>query len=421
MKGRRAELNLLITVLALLVLACLCSSTASASIGIGVAPANFTIADALKGGTYEQTIKVFNTGDEAGTFTLSAEGDAAAWISFHNESAPDIPVAELTIPGKGNAPVLVKITIPNEIANADYTATIYAQSVPKMEESGGAVAHAIVRIPANVLIQVTGTQILKGTVKSITVADTEIDYPLKIKVEFQNEGNVIAKPAIDVTLTKNGALVDQFVHDDTGIKPGAEGVITVLWNTTGRATGEYLAAVNVSLGDEQLAAQTLPFKVLPFGALTRRGELRLLITEGEPLVNIVVKFIAQFENTGEIDTMAKFKGELYREGQLLEVLESDERFIETGETGELATYYKIQEPGTYTLKGRVLYSGKETAEKDISFEVPEVEAQGQPSTTASAPGFGDNLMLIAIVVLIAIVLVSIGLWAWRARRRERKT
>jgi hypothetical protein len=411
------EMKLMTSVGAALVLVYISATMASASIGIGVAPANFTIADAFKGGTYEQMIKIFNTGDEAGTFTLSAEGDAAAWISYYNESAPDIPLTELAIPGKGNAPVLVKIAIPKEIANADYTATIYAQSVPKMEETGGAVAHAVVRIPANVLIRVTGTQILKGTVKSITVADTEIEYPLKIKIEFRNEGNVIAKPAIHVTLTKNGALVDHFVHDETGVKPGAEGVITVLWNTTGRATGEYLAAVNVSLGDEQLAKQTLPFKVLPFGALTRRGELHLLIIEGEPLVNIVVKFIAQFENTGEIDTMAKFKGELYREGQLLEVLESDERFIETGETGELATYYKIQEHGTYTLKGRVLYSGKETAEKDISFEVPEVEAQGQPSTTASTktPGFDEEFTLIAIVV------VSIGLWARRVRRRERKT
>jgi uncharacterized membrane protein len=145
MKERSTELNLMITVLALLALMCVCSSTASASIGIGVAPANFTIADALKGGTYEQMIKIFNTGDEAGTFTLSAEGDAAAWISYYNESAPDIPLTELAIPGKGNAPVLVKIAIPKEIANADYTATIYAQSVPKMEETGGAVARS--RIP----------------------------------------------------------------------------------------------------------------------------------------------------------------------------------------------------------------------------------------------------------------------------------
>ncbi len=86
----------------------------------------------------------------------------------------------------------------------------------------------VIRIPSEILIQVTGTQILKGTVKSIITADTEIDYPLKIKVKFQNEGNVIAKPKIAVAITKNGELVDSFIYDETGIKPDKTDTITVL-------------------------------------------------------------------------------------------------------------------------------------------------------------------------------------------------
>jgi hypothetical protein len=378
---------------------------ASAGIGLGVAPASITITDALKGGTYERTITVFNTGDETGRFGLNAEGECADWISFYNETNPDILITEITIPGKDKAKVLVTFEIPEDIANADYTSTIYAQSTPKEEEAQGAAAMAVIRIPSEVLIQVTGTQILKGTVKSITTVDTEIEYPLKLKVEFQNEGNVIAKPEIVVGIMKEGKLVDSFVHDETGIKPAQEGTITVLWNTTGRDTGDYVANVTVSLDEELLSTKDLPFKVLPFGTLTRKGVLQSLSIEGEPFVNRFIKVHASFDNTGEIDTMAKFKGEIYHEGNLLDVLESDEMFVEVGETRKLTSYYKTLEAGSYAIKGRVFYAGKETEEKVVSFDVPEpeVEIEESPSPEEEKkeiPGFEAVLAITAMILML---------------------
>lgn len=381
---------------------------ANAGIGLGVSPASITISDAFKGGTYERTLTIFNSGDETGTFGLTSKGECADWISFYKEDATATPITEITIPGKDKAKVLVKFDIPEDIANADYTSIIYAQSIPKGEVGEGMGAQAVIRIPSEILIQVTGTQILKGTVKSITAADTEIDYPLKIKVDFQNEGNVIAKPKIAVGITKNGELVDSFVHDETGIKPAQEGTITVLWNTTGRDTGDYVANVAVSLGEELLATKDLPFKVLPFGSLTRKGVLQSLTIEGEPFVNRFIKVHADFENTGQIDTMAKFKGEVYHEGNLLDVLESEEMFVEVGETGKLTSYYKTLEAGSYTIKGHVFYAGKETAEKEVSFDVPVPVVEESPipeEEKKGTPGFEAVLALAALIVVLFLFKV----------------
>jgi len=400
------EMKLTTAALAVFLILSLCSSSiANAAIGLGISPASITISDAFKGGTYERTITVFNTGDETGTFELAAEGECADWISFYKPEEPNTPITEVTIPGKGKAKVLVKFDIPADIANANYTATIYARSIPEGGRGEGAVAHAVIRIPSKILIQVTGTQILKGSVKSITAADTEVGYPLKLKVVFQNEGNVIAKPKIAVTITKTGegVVVDRFVHEENGIKPGKEGIIKVLWNTTGRDTGDYIANVTVSLGDEVLATKDLHFKILPLGSLTRRGVLHSLAIGGEPLVNIVIKLVANFENTGEIDTMAKFKGEIYHEGNLLDVLGSEEMFVESGETAKLVSYYKILEPGNYTIKGRVLYAGKETEEKEVSFSVPVPEAEELGEDKNGIPGFE------AVFAIIALSFISIFL------------
>ena len=406
MKQKQIKIKLAVIIIASVILC----PAASAGIGLGISPASITISDAFKGGSYERTITVFNTGDETGTFGVTAEGECAGWISFYNGTKPDIPITEITIPGKDKVKVLVKFDIPENIANADYTSTIYAQSIPTGNITEGMGAMATIRIPSKVLIQVTGTQILKGTVKSITTMDIEIDYPLKVKVEFQNEGNVIAKPKIAVAITKNGELVDSFVHDETGIKPGETDTVTVLWNTTGRATGDYVANVTVSLGEDVLASKDLPFKVLPFGTLTRQGVLHSLTIEGEPLVNIVIKPVANFENTGQIDTMAKFKGEIYHEGNLLDVMESDEMFVEVGESGKLADYYKITEAGSYVIKGRVFYSGKETAEKEVSFTVPEVEVESETETETEI-----DYRIVAGLSILAIVAILLFLFIRKRR------
>lgn len=388
-------MKLVIAVIIAFLLLCLCS-TANADIGLGISPASITISDAFKGGTYERTITVFNTGDETGNFMLMAEGECADWISFYKG---DTPITEITISSKDKEKVLVKFDIPQEIANDDYTSTIYAQSVPgEMSPAEGAVAHAVVRIPSEVLIQVTGTQILKGTVKSITTTDIEIDYPLKIKVEFKNEGNVVAKPKIAVTITKDGKLVDSFVHDETGIKPDYEDTITVLWNTTGRETGDYTAGVEISLGNEVLTSNDLPFKILPFGTLTRQGELTSLTTEGDPLVGRVIKILADFNNTGKIDSRATFKGEVYRDGDFVDVIESDEMIVEVGETSRLTSYYKIQSSGRYEVKGCVLYEGKETATKEISFDVGSTKSKG----LFGIPGFSGLGLVLIITVLFTM-------------------
>ena len=133
------EMGLTVAVLAVFLIS-LCFTTANAGIGLGISPASITINDALRGGMYERTITIFNTGDEVGTFELTAEGECADWISFYKPEEPNTPIKKVTIPGKGKASVLVKFNIPADVANANYTATIYARSIPKGGGGEGAVA-----------------------------------------------------------------------------------------------------------------------------------------------------------------------------------------------------------------------------------------------------------------------------------------
>ena len=381
-----------------LILALSCSTVQA--VGLGVSPASFTVPDALKGGEYEKTITAFNTADDEGDFELSATGPGSEWITFYREGDPETPVTIIHIKRNDKQRILLKIKIAEDAANMEYIPTIYVQSIPpELEEAEGAVSQAVLRMPVRATIQVTGTQILKGTVKSITTSDTEIGYPLKIKVEFKNEGNVVAKPKIAVGIAKagGGELVDIFAHAETGIKPDKTDTITVLWNTTEQEIGDYTADVNVPLGDEVLATKSLPFKILPFGTLTRQGELTSLTTEGEPLVGRMIKILADFKNTGKIDSRTAFKGELYRDDEFVDTIESDEMWVEVGKTSQLTAYYKIPSSGRYEVKGCVLYEGKETNTEEVSFDVDSTN-----SGLFSTPVFYVSILIIAVVLILFI-------------------
>jgi hypothetical protein len=364
---------------------------------VGVSPPSFTIPNTVKGGEYESSIMVYNTANDEEAYELSATGPGSEWITFYRAEYPETSINKINIKGHSKARVLLKIKVADDAPSMEYRPTIFVSTIPsEATGEGGAVAQSVMKMPVTATIQVTGTQTLQGTVKSITAADTELGYPLRTTVEFQNKGNVVAKPKIAVNITKDGQLIDTSTHDETGIKPGKTDTVTVLWDTTGKEPGDYIASVDVSLGEEVLATEDLSFTILSSGTLTREGALNSVSIGGEPLIDRLIKILAQFENTGTGDTKAKFTGEVCRNGELVDVLESDEKLIAAGETANLVSYFRITIPGEYKINGLVLYEGKETEAKEVSFSVREPESGDEKP---EIPGFEFLYCLIALMII----------------------
>ena len=117
------------------------------------------------------------------------------------------------------------------------------------------------------------------------------------------------------------------------------------------------------------------------------------------MVNRVIKVLAKFENTGAIDSRSRFEGEVYHEDEFVDTIESKELLVEVGENKRLTSYYKITTPGDYVVKGHVLYEGKESEEKEVSFTVSEIGEGGTGIEFGMAAVAG-----VAILVIVAIVL-----------------
>ncbi len=386
------------------------SAPVNAAAGFGVGPSEIAIGNALRGGEYERSITLHNMYEYALGCELSASDEMKGWVSFYRQDDLTTPINIVTIPAEQSTQIRAVFKIPQDAANGTHTSNILAETVP----APGAGQTVNLQLSVSVTIEVTGTQLLIGEVRSITTRDIEIDYPLRIKVEFKNTGNVKAKPQIDVGITKGGKAIDGISFAKTTVDVEAREVIKVEWKTTGREIrDDYVANVVVSLGGSILATKQLPFEILPTGTLTRWGQLTELSYEGQLEIDRVVKIMATFKNTGEIDTFAKFVGEVYKDGELIEIINSDQILVEVKESDVLKAYLKLNDFGSYNIRGHVVYDGKTTDVKDISFEVLEVVASGQ-SWVGSR---GLLLAGIAGGVMVAIV----GVIVYRRRNHKAKS
>ena len=386
------------TVLTLLLL-CLLPVPTQAS-GVAVSPVSIEVADAFRGNEYRRTITIGNPAiNEARDMSLEAGGEIEDWVTFHDPDDPETAIDSINVPGRpgptapaGTARVLVRFRLPDDVATRLYSGSLYVKTVPTGD--GG----AAVRVPVPVSIEVTGTQILRGTVERVEARWTEIGLPLVIKVTFANTGNVIAQPVIDVAITGDGRTVAAFGYSETEVKVDDRQIIEVEWDTEGSKAGDYTAQVAVSLAGESIDTRNVPVRILPRGGLAAQGTLVDLTYDRPPTLDTLARFDATFKNTGIVDADAKLIAEVYRDGMLIEQLESEKSQVSAGDEDVISAYFRPQQPGDYLVRGRIHYAGKSTAWKELSFAVGGSGA-ANPLTFAIVGGVG---LLVVGTVVVAV-------------------
>lgn len=358
---------------------------AASAYGVGISPDTLTIPSAMRGMDYERTFFVYNAGDTDNVIMLHSSGPAGEWVAYYTLEDPTTPIQQVTVPGGGDGTVLLRVTIPEDAANGVYTASIDAELIPGGETDKTKSGMTVAFLAQSILtLDVTGVENLNGTVKSITVSDTEVNYPLMVEVMFQNTGNVIANPVVNVEIRQDNSAIGTAQADGPAIKPLSTDKFHATWETTGISPGNYTALVDVILGGKVISQEVKPFTILPTGTLSRKGALLSLTYAGETNTESEMKITGEFMNTGMIPTMAKLIGEVYRDGVFAGKISSEELWVPVSGREELVSYYVVPEPGSYRVLAYSLYEGKKTEVKDFNFTSSERIAV-QPNAAASAP------------------------------------
>jgi hypothetical protein len=387
-----------------------------AGLGLGVSPEKIVIQDALRGYTYEEYIKAYNPDDAENTYGLAASDNITGWVSYYLPDKPDTAITSILIPPKSNQRLLVKFAIPAETPNGSYDGELLVIVKPEAQvETGEGGVGVGLQIPVLVSIEVTGTQFISGKVNDIKAEKIEVGYPLRIVVYFENTGNVAATPLIQTTVLYNNENIAAFSSDDTTVAVHRTQLVEVEWNTTGKAPAQYLAKVVASLDGKVLAEKDLPFEILPLGTLSRSGEIKDVVIDGTTIVNFTSKVIATFANTGQIDTMAEFTGEVYLDGNLVQTITSDKLLVKRGNQEALTAYFTPEKPGKYTIKVQVNYEGKKSDVKEVNLDITALKditltPKSNPDGSGGANSF--NLLYpigggVAILIFAAVVLFAV--------------
>lgn len=374
--------------------------------GIGVYPSMLGFADALRGHEYFGTVGVQNGGPRDHTYRFEVTGDTAPWLTFVSTDRTS-PLAQVDVQPHNSAQVLVKAVVPAGVPNGDYGGTIRVLTTTA-DRAGAESSGAGVTIGAevSVFLAVTGTQKIDGQFVDVGASNVESGHPLRIQSQLVNTGNVDMNPTIDVDiLGAFGNAIDHVSFAVDPVYPNDRKQITNEWPTQERPVGDYVGRVSVRFGDLDLGTKEVRFSVVPVGTYSRRGELRDVHLTNAPRVGDLAKLVAVFKNTGEIETKGKFLGELYMGDRLIAPLTSEEQLLLPGGTADLEILARIAENGTYTVKGKINYEGRETDTQEFHFRIG--EEGGTPALTWA---------LIFAGIAAAMVVISAGGWMLRRKK-----
>lgn len=373
----------------------------------GVGPSYINLKDALRGAEpYQQTLFIQNGDNENHTFTLSATGKVNGWITFYESDNTTKTINSTFVQNNSKKTVLCKIFIPVDTANGMYNGTIEVSAKANQINTTTQNASQVeLIIPILVNINVTGKQDVNLTVQDAQIEEVEINFPSQISIQFKNAGNVRASPVVKVLITKDGRYIDEIssiTYSFPDILPGTISTYKMDWNTTGKISGNYNANFSVTLGDKVIYQKDTDFSLFPPGTFTRNGTIKSITYSGDLKKGADLKIIATFLNTGEVDTNAKFLGEVYKDGQLIGTLESDEKIVRKFQEKPFESYLTLEADGKYRVIGHFLYEGRETNTMELNFNI------------GSAL---NSFYLIAFIGAVVCGVTSGGLYLRRKKRK----
>jgi hypothetical protein len=300
--------------------------------------------------------------------------------------------------------VYARLSIPSDVANGDYNGTVLV--LADVSQAGDAGSGVSIGAQIDIEVSATGTQKLSASVVDVNTTDTEEGQPLQIKAVIDNTGNVQVTPQATVSVTGTVEVAASVIDADP---VPADETRTALfqWDTARTPPGDYVAHVAIAATGLDLGKRDLPFRIVPRGTLTRDGRLEELKLVNSPTKGAPARIEADFVNTGQIESRATFVGEFSRDGKLIQAIQSPERLVPQGERATIDIFVDIPDTGSYTLKGKVNFEGKESATKELTFEV---KSSGGGSNLATVGAAGGGAIALAAVVGFTFV--------WRKRRRH---
>lgn len=232
-----------------------------------LAPGTIPINNAVRGEEYYRDFKIL--GDLHVEHSLYSSGEMSDWISYYDPNDLQNPISSFVITDDKNYQTLkIKIKIPDDAPNGDYTSQLVVKTVPrKIISSGSAMS---LQMKSDLEVTIVGEQDLSGRVKSISVKGAEQNSNATIKITFENTGNVTTNPVIETKISRLERGKEIFIDtisQSKPVKPNEIQDIIISWDTEDNLIASYSADIKVSMDGDVLRSEKMNFNIVTEGEL----------------------------------------------------------------------------------------------------------------------------------------------------------
>ncbi|MFH1290890.1 MAG: hypothetical protein ABIH92_05820 [Nanoarchaeota archaeon] len=382
--------------LGLFLLALFTASLVSAANIVGISPGTVYFKEVLRGGYAERYITVTIDSEGAVNVETEARGDIAEWLEFSS----NISVSR-GHPGR----LFISVRPPIDVPNGNYTGFIRVSTGALGDlPPGKAVSAVRAVIDVAVTVEITDLEVLSCRARSFKVHSAEKGDDVVFEVDVFNEGNVRLKPFFiaEIWDQEQISLVKTVEFTGDEILPTKEESLSFYMPTDDMELGQYWVDIEVP---DCYSSNTLTFDVLEPGALKAEGLLLRILSPAWAETDETIPLVAEFKNIGEKEVDAKFKGKITRDGEIVQLLESESALAPISEITNFTFFFTPKKAGRYIASGRVFYDKKRTFESSAVINVkPKMFGLKQAALT-----------LVYIVLMIAIIILF-----YKIRKEKRR-
>jgi hypothetical protein len=349
--------------LALLLLAVIASSGFASAAGgiVGISPSTVYFKNILRGGYAERPITISYSQDIPVTVNLTAEGEIASWLNF---------TKILTVSKSQFARLVISVSPPSDMPNGNYNGFIVVSTslASKSGQEGKAVGQVISVLQLAINVEVTDQEYLACTASDFFMDSAEQGDKLGLKLNVLNEGNIRLKPEIKIKIWNQDQTYVVKEIDLTGqeILPTKEQTLNFSIGSRDFDISQYWASVEVP---QCYASATLTFDVLEEGALKSNLILLRMYTIPSGRAGETIPVIVDYQNLGEKEVEAQFKGQVALNGKIVQVLENDKFLSPIGDKNNITLYFTPEKAGKYVISGRLFYDKKRTFESSTTIDI----------------------------------------------------
>lgn len=228
------------------------------------------IKDILRGQESLVTLILLNSEDKEVTYGLKAEGQIAKWVSFYKIDDNNLqnPITEIKMPIKNFADAKIKFSIPKDMPNGKYTGKVLAFLASSGEiQNDQTSVNVSQQVGRDVTITVTDKETVQLKAAFIPATyDIQQGKPLKIRVLYDNQGNVAVKPDLQIKITKEGSTlynaIFPYPEAEEAVRAYAiKEIYPIEWQTIGNEKGNYNVELKVSLNGKEIQKESFGFSI----------------------------------------------------------------------------------------------------------------------------------------------------------------